>query len=96
MLPRSRMVTRKRISIHGSLSVAVQRGAFRWNAVLTRSLGPSSIPSLGNGVMLGTAWIDRPVDLPLNLPRHKMRAVAMGASRRGLCHDRCHPLQRIA
>ena len=34
--------------------------------------------------------------LPLNLPRHKMRAVAMGASRRGLCHDRCHPLQRIA
>ena len=30
--------------------------------VLTRSLGPSSIPSLGDGVMLGTAWIDRPVD----------------------------------
>jgi hypothetical protein len=27
-----------------------------------RSLGPSSIPSLGDGVMLGTAWIDRPVD----------------------------------
>ena len=26
------------------------------------SLGPISIPSLGNGVMLGTAWIDRPVD----------------------------------
>ena len=26
------------------------------------SLGPSSIPSLGDGVMLGTAWIDRPVD----------------------------------
>jgi hypothetical protein len=25
-------------------------------------LGPSSIPSLGDGVMLGTAWIDRPVD----------------------------------
>jgi hypothetical protein len=23
---------------------------------------PSSIPSLGGGVMLGTAWIDRPVD----------------------------------
>ena len=36
-----------------------------------RSLGPFSIPSLGDGVMLGTAWIDRPVDtqdLPL-LPR---------------------------
>jgi hypothetical protein len=30
--------------------------------VLTRSLGPSSIPFLGDGVMLGTAWIDRPVD----------------------------------
>jgi hypothetical protein len=27
-----------------------------------RSLGPFSIPSLGDGVMLGTAWIDRPVD----------------------------------
>ena len=27
-----------------------------------RSLGLSSIPSLGDGVMLGTAWIDRPVD----------------------------------
>ena len=26
------------------------------------SLGLSSIPSLGDGVMLGTAWIDRPVD----------------------------------
>ena len=25
-------------------------------------LGPSSIPSLGDGDMLGTAWIDRPVD----------------------------------
>jgi hypothetical protein len=25
-------------------------------------VGPSSIPSLGDGVMLGTAWIDRPVD----------------------------------
>jgi hypothetical protein len=30
--------------------------------VLTRNLGPSSIPSLSDGVMLGTAWIDRPVD----------------------------------
>ena len=27
-----------------------------------RNLGPSSIPSLGDGVMLGRAWIDRPVD----------------------------------
>jgi hypothetical protein len=27
-----------------------------------RSLGPPSIPYLGDGVMLGTAWIDRPVD----------------------------------
>jgi hypothetical protein len=27
-----------------------------------RSLGPSSIPSLSDGVMLGTSWIDRPVD----------------------------------
>jgi hypothetical protein len=26
------------------------------------NLDPSSIPSLGDGVMLGTAWIDRPVD----------------------------------
>jgi hypothetical protein len=26
------------------------------------SLGPSSIPSLGDGVMVGSAWIDRPVD----------------------------------
>ena len=34
----------------------------RLERVLTRSLGPSSIPSLGDGVMLGTAWIDRPVD----------------------------------
>jgi hypothetical protein len=25
-------------------------------------VGQSSIPSLGDGVMLGTAWIDRPVD----------------------------------
>jgi hypothetical protein len=37
-----------------------------WSAlgqrVLTRSLGPFSIPSFGDGVMLGTAWIDRPVD----------------------------------
>ena len=39
-------------------SIVVQ-GAGR---VPTRSLGPISIPSLGNGVMLGTAWIDRPVD----------------------------------
>jgi hypothetical protein len=37
------------------------RGA-RLERVLTRNLGPSSIPSLGDGVMLGTAWIDRPVD----------------------------------
>jgi hypothetical protein len=28
----------------------------------TRNLGQSSIPSLSDGVMLGTAWIDRPVD----------------------------------
>src|SRR5271165_6033050 len=34
----------------------------RLEPVLTRSLGPSSIPSVGDGVMLGTAWIDRPVD----------------------------------
>ena len=34
----------------------------RLERFLTRSLGPSSIPSLGDGVMLGTAWIDRPVD----------------------------------
>jgi hypothetical protein len=34
----------------------------RLERVLTRNLGPSSIPSLGDGVMLGTAWIDRPVD----------------------------------
>src|ERR1700729_2782672 len=34
----------------------------RLERVLTRSLGPSSIPSLGDGVMLGTAWIDWPVD----------------------------------
>jgi hypothetical protein len=34
----------------------------RLERVLTRSLGPSSIPSPGDGVMLGTAWIDRPVD----------------------------------
>ena len=33
----------------------------RLERVLTRSLG-QSIPSLGDGVMLGTAWIDRPVD----------------------------------
>jgi hypothetical protein len=33
-----------------------------WNGVLARNLGPSSIPSLGEGVMLGAAWIDRPVD----------------------------------
>ena len=31
-------------------------------AAQSRSLGLSSIPSLGDGVMLGTAWIDRPVD----------------------------------
>jgi hypothetical protein len=31
-------------------------------AFLSGSLGPSSIPSLGDGVMVGTAWIDRPVD----------------------------------
>ena len=39
----------------------------------SRSLGPSSIPSLGDGVMLGTAWIGRPVDtqgLHSLLPRH--------------------------
>jgi hypothetical protein len=29
---------------------------------LVLSLSPSSIPSLSDGVMLGTAWIDRPVD----------------------------------
>src|SRR5271167_5211313 len=34
----------------------------RLERVLTRSLGQSSIPSLGDGVMLGAAWIDRPVD----------------------------------
>jgi hypothetical protein len=33
-----------------------QRGRVRGH------LSPSSIPSLGDGVMLGTAWIDRPVD----------------------------------
>ena len=37
-------------------------GRLRQTPVLTGSLGPSSIPSLGDGVMLGTAWIDRPVD----------------------------------
>ena len=34
----------------------------RLERVLKRNLGPSSIPSLGDGVILGTAWIDRPVD----------------------------------
>jgi hypothetical protein len=44
------------------------RTAARWRpfwlstAGKPRSLGLSSIPSLGDGVMLGTAWIDRPVD----------------------------------
>jgi hypothetical protein len=33
-----------------------------WRETHSRSLGRSSIPSLGDGVMLGTAWIDRPVD----------------------------------
>jgi hypothetical protein len=33
-----------------------------WQEARWRSLGPSSIPSPGDGVMLGTAWIDRPVD----------------------------------
>jgi hypothetical protein len=32
------------------------------------SLGQSSIPSLSDGVMLGTAWIDRPVDTRGALP----------------------------
>ena len=41
---------------------APQSAVFSAGRVLTRSLGPSSIPSLGDGVMLGTAWIDRPVD----------------------------------
>ncbi len=43
-----------------------------------RSLGPSSIPSLGDGVMLGTAWIDRPVDtqgLRSLLPRPPQRSM---------------------
>jgi hypothetical protein len=31
-------------------------------AFLTHNLGPSSIPSLGDGGMLDAAWIDRPVD----------------------------------
>ena len=31
-------------------------------ALSRRTLGPSSIPSLGDSVMLGAAWIDRPVD----------------------------------
>jgi hypothetical protein len=34
----------------------------RLERVLMRSLGPSPIPSHSDGVMLGTAWIDRPVD----------------------------------
>jgi hypothetical protein len=37
-----------------------ERGERFW---LERAVvGPSSIPSLGDGVMLSTAWIDRPVD----------------------------------
>ena len=50
----------------------------RLERVLTRSLGPSSIPSLGDGVMLGTAWIDRPVDtqgLRSLLPRPPQRSM---------------------
>ena len=43
-------------------SPLVGLGQRDWNGVLTRNLGPSSIPSLSDGVMLGTAWIDRPVD----------------------------------
>ena len=41
-------------------------------------VGPSSIPSLGDGVMLGTAWIDRPVDtqgLRSLLPRPPQRSM---------------------
>jgi hypothetical protein len=30
-----------------------------WREARWRSLGPSSIPSLGDSVMFGTAWIDR-------------------------------------
>ena len=40
--------------------------------------GGSSIPSLGDGVMLGTAWIDRPVDtqgLRSLLPRPPQRSM---------------------
>ncbi len=40
--------------------------------------GPYSIPSLGGGVMLGAAWIDRPVDtqgLRSLLPRPSQRSM---------------------
>jgi hypothetical protein len=51
-----------------ALSKAVRRASLGLRGLLPR-LGepttlasPSSIPSLGDGAMLGTAWIDRPVD----------------------------------
>ena len=69
-LPRSRSWARLS-SLRSSLFLTPSRSGAagvsvdlspRLERVQTRSLGPSSIPSLGDGVMLGTAWIDRPVD----------------------------------
>ena len=45
-----------------------------------RSLGPSSIPSLGDGVMLGTAWIDRPVDTRGCTPASTSSSVQHGSA----------------
>jgi hypothetical protein len=50
------------------LSKAVKRASLGLGGLLPRPddpatlASPSSIPSLGDGVMLGPAWIDRPVE----------------------------------
>ena len=53
-----------------------------------RSLGPSSIPSLGDSVMLGTAWIDRPVDTQGRAPCFHVLLSAAWKHGHALANDR--------
>jgi hypothetical protein len=53
--------TVRRLAALEELSLHVRCSLLGWPPE-SRRVGPSSIPSLSYGVMLGAAWIDRPVD----------------------------------
>jgi hypothetical protein len=66
----------------GPRSARLERG-------LRRSFSRSCIPSLGDGVMLGAAWIDRPVDTQGRAPASTSSSAP--AWKRGQLTHRCAP-----